>query len=239
MECLTSSDTESTPIFSARIRQAADDLAAALPSTLVRTDWYMYENLVRELQVINLRSEATRHLLDSIGVGKAPQEFTRRALFRLEQFANAGAPPVGLLGAGIDTTRAFAYAEYDVVQMEGSSLQLDGHVCRESGLRGSTAAGRASPWLHSFRLPNSSHVERSLCAEFQILRELCCIFVPGSVAEGCSRPHQSLVGVLILYTSTSPCLSCLGAIRQFQLLFPEIALETSEHADAIQFARLP
>ena len=52
---------------------------------------------------------------------------------------------MGLGGSGIDTTRVFSYAEYDVQRLQPGKTEapLDGYLFRECGYRGSTAAGRA------------------------------------------------------------------------------------------------
>merc|ERR1712032_1215559 len=145
------------------------------------------------------------------------------------------------LGACVDTTRVFGYAEYDVMAHQchgGLAPHVEGHLFSECGFRGlrcSAAttrsgdglAGQQSGLIQAFTLPNSSHVDRTLCAEYQILDELCGVLATVS-------PHgrrEDIVGVVYLFTTTSPCLSCLGAIRQFQLLFPEVSLEASELCD--------
>lgn len=180
------------------------------------------------MEVVNLRQKATHRLLNSLNIRKAPADFSHRAVSCIRSLVDGGERPVGLGGAGVDTTRVFAYAEYNVVPVGGIAPCVDGHLFRESGLRGSACIARSVNWLHSFQLPNSSHVDRSLCAEFQVLAELCGVLSPEG---GKASPRDAVVGVLFLFTTCSPCMSCVSAIRQFQVLFPEVALETSEYDD--------
>jgi len=203
-------------------------LVDALPRSLDEDDRFRYQSKVGELQIVNLRS-GTRYVLEALGIRRAPVDFKQRAVLRIRSLSDApgGERPVGLGGAGLDTTRVFAYAEY----VFGSPL-VDGHLFSECGFRGCqrTVAKRSadgprrpSSILRAFRLPNSAKVDRKLCAEFQVLSELCSLF---SGAEEKTPPGEShLVGVLSLFTTTSPCCSCLGALAQFRLLFPEVAFE--------------
>lgn len=223
-------DHELRSLLTARVQAVVDSLVAALPAALDEEALMRYERKVWELKVFNIRPRATRHLLDAIGAGRAPGEFSSRAL-RCIRALGGDHCLVGPGGAGVNTSRVFAYAEYDVVAIGPAGLRADGSLCRESGLRGSSpsfscepSAASSSGRLRAFRLPYSGHVDRRLCAEFQILAELCDTFAPRSDVIS---PHTS-VGILLLFTSTSPCTSCLCALRQFMLLFPEIAVEVSE-----------
>lgn len=195
------------------------------------------------MQVVNVRSAVSRRLLAASGVGRAPESFGQRAVSRIRSLVDEGERPVGPGGAGVDTTRVFGYAEYDVVLVGAAPTgarpaqapHVSGHLFCECGYHPSATVAQRRPWLHAFQLPNSSHVDRTLCAEFQILAELCSILAPEG---GDHVPRATAVGVLSLFTTTSPCMSCLGAIRQFQLLFPEVAVEASE-CDDVTLAMVP
>merc|ERR1712228_903119 len=183
---------------------------------------------------INLRRDAVKQLLDAMGVNRAADEFGYRAVSKIRSLVDEGERPVGLGGAGLDTSRIFSFIEYDVhleapthtTEIGGSSNPFHGHIFSESGYNSFSPAGRVTSMLHAFRLPNSAHVDRTLCAEFQLLGELCAIFSPGGIG-----PRSDVVGVVSLFTTSSPCMSCLGAIRQFQILFPEVDVETCEYDD--------
>mmetsp|Transcript_75244 Transcript_75244/g.243294 ORF Transcript_75244/g.243294 Transcript_75244/m.243294 type:complete len:235 (-) Transcript_75244:65-769(-) len=213
-----------------------DLLIEAIPNSLDRAERLHFQEAVHRAQVINLRSAAARQLLSAAGLGRAPVEFGCRAVASIRGIVEGGECPVGLGGAGIDTARVFSYAEYSVVAVGGAGPQAEGQLFRESGHthreerppRRAKVEAPAAAWLQALRLPNSQHVDRRLCAEFQVLSELCNIFAPEG---GKPAPRPTVVGVVALFTTTSPCMSCLCAIRQFQLLFPEVAIEISELDD--------
>lgn len=175
---------------------------------------------------------------------QAPTKFTERALSRIRQHIGCNGPFTGSSVVGLHLSRVFSYAEFSVklhILPElhhpadpGDGQHLDGCMFKESGFGG--CAPRR--YLRAFCLPTSSNVERSLCAEFQVLDALACHFA-GKVndvpklkgSEGTVVP----VGIVYLFISTSPCLSCIGAIRHFQLLFPEVAVEMSELGRSCDF----
>mmetsp|Transcript_89235 Transcript_89235/g.277444 ORF Transcript_89235/g.277444 Transcript_89235/m.277444 type:complete len:179 (-) Transcript_89235:75-611(-) len=162
-------------------------------------------------------------------VGRAPRDFTEHAERQVRKYCQ-GLPRPAEGGAGaFEAARVFSYAEYCVVDAAGGGRRIEGRLLHECGWRPSAGGPRpprlAAPWLRAFRLPLGGHVDRELCAEFQLLQELCGILAP----EGRPPEHQpEVVGSVSLFTTISPCMSCIGAIRQFQLLFPEVAIEMGE-----------
>jgi len=191
-----------------------------------------FENVVHSAQIINLRTGAAQKLLSSMGVMVAPGDFLDRALVHIRGMVACGERPAGPLGAGIDTTRVCAYAEHSVVlaagqRVTGKHFRECGYsrqVFTESDHEITVPARRGPGWLPAFKLPNSRHVDRRLCAEFQVLQELCQVFVPSGEPTIAQPPWPEVVGVVALLTSVSPCMSCIGAIRHFQLLFPEVEI---------------
>ena len=82
---------------------------------------------------------------------------------------------------------------------------------------------RAQRWLSPLPLSVGGHVDRSLCAEFQVLARTCdAIFEDIPFAD---REH--FLGQVQLFISAPPCLSCIAAMRQFQLLLPSAGFEVS------------
>lgn len=214
---------------------ALRSLLEVIPSSLLDQDWARYEETVRKMQVVNFRRDATKRLLEAMGVKTAPDDFGRRAISRIRSLAEGGERPLGLGGAGVDTTRVFGYLEF-AAHLEGSTESGSnasddptiGYLFRESGRRGPVAAPSA---LRAIRLPNSGHVDRTLCAEFQLLADLCATLSPKDNPATGRRPNNDVVGAVSLFTTCSPCMSCLGAIRQFQILFPEVEVEAIELDD--------
>lgn len=206
-----------------------DRLIAVVPGSLAERERLRFQEAVRKAQVLNLHSEAARRLLNAMGIGRAPVEFARQADVQIRKHCDHAEHPVELGAAGIGMARVFSYAEYCIVDAAGGGRRAEGRLLRESGLSPEVNGRRprrpAAPWLQAFRLPLSGHVDRWLCAEFQLLEELCGILVPGDCQP---TTHPEVVGVVSLFTTTTPCMSCIGAVRQFQLLFPEVAIEMTE-----------
>mmetsp|Transcript_20006 Transcript_20006/g.32402 ORF Transcript_20006/g.32402 Transcript_20006/m.32402 type:complete len:207 (+) Transcript_20006:511-1131(+) len=199
--------------------------------------------------MVNLRHDGAKYIFDAMGVKRAPAEFSHRAIQMIRSFVDGGERPAGLGGFGRDTTRIFAYAEYDIVhpssvpaagreeiRTSATADTFGGYIFRESGLAGSQPPLPSTMVLRAMRLPNSGLVDRTLCAEFQLLVEMCRLLGPHREDNDDPKPvgiettEQSL-GVVSLFTTHTPCMSCLGAIRQFQLMYPEIDLEVSEYED--------
>lgn len=199
-----------------RLLEAATQISFALPSTVREEDWLQYQGLIWELHVVNLRF-AAHQVLRAMNVADAPLDFAERAVARIRGEFPGGERPLGLGGAGVDTTAVRAYAEFSVVllnEASGAEGRLEGQLWRSCGVNSNSQPLTPPLWPSAFRLPGSSHVDRELCAEFQILVELT-LQLQGHLVVGC----------LSLFTTTSPCMSCLGAMRQFQLLFPEVSIE--------------
>mmetsp|Transcript_70009 Transcript_70009/g.204869 ORF Transcript_70009/g.204869 Transcript_70009/m.204869 type:complete len:237 (+) Transcript_70009:102-812(+) len=201
-----------------------DGLIAEIPESLEEADRQRFQEAVRRAQVINVRFEATWHLLKAMDIGEASLEFTRHADLEVRKHCQNVERPLVIGSAGIDLSRVFSYAEYCVKDAAGGG-HIEGCLFYECGwspqVNRRPAPETAMPLLQAFRLPLSGHVDRRLCAEFQLLSDLCGILSPGNCR---SEPHPEVVGVISLFTTMTPCMSCIAAIRQFQLLFPEVGI---------------
>merc|ERR1712048_480423 len=79
--------------------------------------------------------------------------------------------------------------------------------------------------LKAAQLPISGLVDRSLCSEFQVLCSVVDTTRSAAVKIGLSL--RAVKGRVRLFVSTAPCVSCLGALRQFQLYMPHVGLEVA------------
>jgi len=122
-----------------------------------------------------------------------------------------------------------AGAEEEVVCAESG---LSGCFVSESGYRGDDSV-RTSSWLVAEDLPHSQRVDRVLCCEFQALTALCSRLEEHAAVEseveaedpGTAAALRAEVGGAVrLLTTGVSCASCIGAMRQFQQLFPGVAL---------------
>ncbi|CAK9097628.1 unnamed protein product [Durusdinium trenchii] len=82
-------------------------------------------------------------------------------------------------------------------------------------------------------LPISKWVDRTLCAEFQLLSEVCDMLHRSGVSMTCPELRYAVEGCLNLYLSQPSCVSCIGvtglvfrvsAMKQFQTLLPGVDL---------------
>ena len=92
----------------------------------------------------------------------------------------------------------------------------------------------ANPRLLPVPLPHSSLVDRSLCAEFQVLAKLCDL-----LDAHATFPDPSVNGKVHLDVTTTPCLSCVSVLCQFQTLFPEVHLRISWQSHAKRWEKAP
>ncbi|CAJ1450740.1 unnamed protein product [Effrenium voratum] len=189
---------------------AAMGLVEALGAALVR-DVEDYAQLIQEHQVLNLRS-FTWPLLSSLGVpSPSGGAFAARAREALR----------ARFGFRSSDSRVFAYLEYVLVPLERGEVrrqeEISGVLAYESGYTADEAPSFEAP-LVALQLPNSRHVRRELCAEFQGLKALCRLLAP----------WESAAGVVSVFTSISPCLSCVSALWQFRLRFPEVSLDACD-----------
>eukprot|EP00435_Cladocopium_sp_Y103_P055635 s1276_g18.t1 len=122
--------------------------------------------------------------------------------------------------------RVSCYLEY---RIGPDPAPLKGSFVKENRFHGEgTRAGRAG-LLRSWVLPISGVVDRSLCAEFQALSELC-----DRLDAVQKEPQATLAlevlkgpGTVCLWTSGASCLSCVRAMRQFREIFPHLRLKVS------------
>mmetsp|Transcript_36495 Transcript_36495/g.49813 ORF Transcript_36495/g.49813 Transcript_36495/m.49813 type:complete len:212 (-) Transcript_36495:60-695(-) len=174
-----------------------------------------YADCVKELRVDNLGAVGTRLLLGEMGVADVPASFVRAVQSQYPHFSPQPASQLGL-----SLCKVHCYAEYRV---EVADMLLKGTLMHENGLReGSALRPR---WLHAISLPISVFVERELCAEFQLLEAACEVLSRGG-ASGVYRNGQRVHarGCLRMAVTGASCLSCVGAMRQFQILWPQVDL---------------
>merc|ERR1712060_985615 len=100
---------------------------------------------------------------------------------------------------------------------------------RENGATRNPRAQRGDScrWLCPTELVVNRWVDRALCAEFQLLDELCGNLEGAAPWLEDPRRRREIVGFVRLLTSMSPCVSCLCAVRQMQLLLPGVRIEAT------------
>merc|ERR1712039_426900 len=78
-------------------------------------------------------------------------------------------------------------------------------------------------WLYSTPLPINAFVQRELCAEFQLL-EITCDQLFATMAANGATSRSEVSGDLQVFVTGACCISCVGAVRQFQLLWPSLSV---------------
>jgi len=179
--------------------------------------------LLLDWQVDNFGIVGTANLLARLGV-RSPEgrEFGSRAAERVDLEAR-GRGEEWRRRRFFFKARVHCYAEFDFAAPAAAGARLRGSVLKENSFMGEgTRAGRAG-LLRGAVLPISDLVDRTLCAEFQVLSDIGDL-LDSAGAQGWPG-RRSVTGRLQLWTSGASCLSCVGAMRQFLSLFPGVRLE--------------
>mmetsp|Transcript_146364 Transcript_146364/g.407739 ORF Transcript_146364/g.407739 Transcript_146364/m.407739 type:complete len:382 (-) Transcript_146364:139-1284(-) len=231
------------------LQPLAERLVQHLPSTLDASAAAAFAQFVRDLRVDNFGAWGTRYVFRRMNFPEPPPDFHERAARRIFQSASAyGEERRGrevanaLSGTALVHRRVFSYAEYDI-RIGGSRQPLVGSLTRENGRRdrppGAQDEGarrdRAIPCpqpLRSLASPISGLVDRSLCSEFQLLNAIMDLMWQDSG----TTTAESSQGLVRLFVSTAPCISCIWALRQFQLLVPWARIEVANGEESYLFS---
>lgn len=193
-----------------------------MPSSLSASDLSSYARCIWQLRIDNLGFMGTQLLFDAIRLEELPPGFQERVTAKYPQNFGSWAA----IQESPSHFQIFSYAEYTIFPWSPSghhSKPLVGTLLRENGLR-SPDSGRPR-WLHAVTLPINAFVDRELCAEFQLLEAISELLAATcSGFSGCidEQSRAKLIGSVYVLISSTSCLSCVGAVRQFQLLWPSL-----------------
>lgn len=212
----------------ARLDVLAQRFCAALPRSLDVWRRGGYPRTLKDLRCDHLGSVGTKFILHHMDVSPPDEEFRLRASGRFPRL------PTGELARSNDPSqvgspsqrRIFAYAEFEFIPAvpDRGDAPVRGAMLRENGCQGYRSWQKG--WLKASTLPINPHVDHSMCAEFQVMNELCDLVNKEGLADDISE-SQAVGGWMKMLVSTTPCLSCLCAIQQFRLLFPQVRAEVS------------
>lgn len=211
-------DASKHPVLRTRLSELVDILIERLPNTFA--GWRaMDSKALQSLRVDHLGSVGTRLLLDRVSIRSPDEVFVERAK---QSFCSH--VPATLQGRRAEQRRIFAYAEYSIeLALRGVSCKavpnISGRMLREHGFQGLRKWQKG--WLKPIVLALNPHVDRSVCAEFQVLNELCDLVHHHGLVD-CMADCAGLVGVVNVLASTTPCLSCVCAAIQYSLLFQSV-----------------
>mmetsp|Transcript_8492 Transcript_8492/g.15056 ORF Transcript_8492/g.15056 Transcript_8492/m.15056 type:complete len:294 (-) Transcript_8492:16-897(-) len=177
------------------LTSALDKLVEVLPTT--PETWQSAHPMLLSKSVVadNVGSHGTSKLLRAWGIRPAEDDFSERAQ-----------------AVGSTSDSAWAFLEWQVDENKGSAVCVTGPSTANPSE--SESWWKEESPLRAFPLAVRSSVERAACAEFRLLSRLA------AEMEGLSTSKDLNLEVK-LYASKTPCLSCLAAMRQFQILFPQ------------------
>mmetsp|Transcript_78300 Transcript_78300/g.122169 ORF Transcript_78300/g.122169 Transcript_78300/m.122169 type:complete len:527 (+) Transcript_78300:356-1936(+) len=214
----------------------------ALPKTLDQHQFDTFSNFLHSLHIDNFGAQGTKQIFLHMQFPAPSAEFCDRAMQEIQNGVAAysgdtrrsSAAVDALSGAALVHRRVFSYAEYDILvfrkgMASHGGVKLVGSMMKENGLREqdrSTERGVCA--LRAVASPISGLVNRHLCSEFQLLKSLVDIFYQ----ESGSTFDCQVTGHVRLFVSTAPCVSCLGALRQFTLMFPQASMEVANGEEA-------
>eukprot|EP00440_Ansanella_granifera_P019982 gb/GFBE01021713.1/.p1 GENE.gb/GFBE01021713.1/~~gb/GFBE01021713.1/.p1 ORF type:complete len:552 (+),score=93.88 gb/GFBE01021713.1/:1-1656(+) len=193
---------------------ALDGFLQALPDTA--DGWQSADSKLLATAAVadNFGVSGTSKVLQAWSLSAADSTFHRRAA---EAAAWEMASDSRLLADASDG--AWAFLEWEVGESpssrQGSAVCVTGHSFAQPTESESWWA-EESP-IRAFQLAVRGNVQRAACAEFRLLARLAAE-LQQERQEGTSDAETRLQ--VRLFASKTPCLSCLAAMRQFQLLFP-------------------
>lgn len=234
------------------LRPFAQKFAELLPKpTHNETGWVsvddaslrIFTDFVREVRVDNFGAWGTRHILEQMRLEEPASDFISRAkdaILKAGETEEVGTSREGVLaGAALVHRRVFAYGEYHL-EVPGSE-PLTGAMARENGRRDRGYDPKYA-LIRPLASPISGLVDRGLCSEFQILAKLVDTvedtLTQGQGSQGSQgsqgqdgqvqalpvRAVRDVRGRIQIFVSTSPCVSCLWALRQCQFHLPQVQL---------------
>uniref|UniRef100_A0A7S4UBC5 Uncharacterized protein n=1 Tax=Alexandrium monilatum TaxID=311494 RepID=A0A7S4UBC5_9DINO len=223
-------DASTHPVLVAQLDRIIERLLDALPKTLDQWRQGVDMSGLKDVRVDHLGSVGTRLMLDRAGVPAPVEAFVVRATSTFPRgpsgdFSRRRSSQPLLADNTPQQRRIFAYAEYHLHQSmapEGPPGPVEGRMLREHGFQGLRMWQKG--WLRALTLPVNAHVDRSVCAEFQVLNELCDLAHQSGLADSMEE-CRGVGGSVRVLVSTTPCLSCVCAVLQFALLFPAVRFE--------------
>lgn len=196
--------------FLVRLTPTLKAFVAAMPTSLEEWAGGAFLKVLQETMVDNFGALGTGILFDQMGLFAAPDSFVTRALRRIGQVL--AEPDFRKESFGLTHKRVLCYAEWDLKLSSGEPVR--GTLLRENGIR----VGHLNPpaWLRSFPTPINNLIGRDLCGEFQLIAGVGQLLDAG--------PPGRLDGIVLLFVSSTPCVSCVAAVRQFQHRFPHVRI---------------
>lgn len=216
-----------------RLREVVLQFADGVPNSLAGFEKGDYARLVEYFDLDCFGSRGDSYLLSLLCIAEAPRDFSERAALLVVQFQKRHAE-TWWRSDGLLHQRVVSYAEMDVEPFAARNCgALRSPRFQQNGYHGMR---QGQDWIVATSLPLNSNVDRSLCSEYQLLSQVCedlagsRLQLSGPSRQQVAPGRQLLAGArgwLRLHVTGAPCLSCIGAMHQFQLLAPGVQLSIS------------
>lgn len=194
-----------------------------IPKSFDPDAWDQYARIVDDVRIDNFGCVGTRLLLDWMGVCEAPEDFCQRSI------VEGWIPKIGRLtgaierGAGITwiRTRVVSHVQYE---LKAPGVQIQGEEAAENAYHGEVLGD--SRWLRAVTPPFNPFADRRTCSEFRFFdRVIEALSRAGLASDPTVRAQVE--GYITIHINFPPCVSCIGVVRQFQLLFKGVTLRMS------------
>jgi len=193
-----------------RLQPSLEALVAGMPGTLEGWRAGRFFEVLNQICADNFGAAGTQLLLEKMGVPFPAANFVLRGQHRVAQLL--AETDMRLEVYGLAHKRVLCYGEWDLVLPSGE--RVHGATLRENGIR--VGHVPAPAWLRSHATPINSMIGRDLCGEFQLITGI------GLIID--AAPPGRLEGSVHLFSTSTPCVSCVGALRQLQLRLPGVNL---------------
>ncbi|CAE7782305.1 unnamed protein product [Symbiodinium sp. CCMP2456] len=193
------------------IQQFAEDV----PSSIDGFRSGRYQSLVEDLAVDSFGSWGDQLLLDLLGIPECTLDFRQKATKLAEEYQEQ--QQSWWRSESLLRAQVVSVAEIDI---RAGDVQVTSLRFQKNGFDGWRPS---KEWLRPTALPFNVLVDRSLCSENQLLSKLYEKLHDAALSKTSCRPS----GRVQLYVTGAPCLSCVGAMRQFSMLLPLVQLNIS------------
>lgn len=225
---LLDADLECKAVLGRRMGAVLWRFLEAFPGSAEEWERPEYLKFLRRLQVDNFGASGSRFLLTRLGIERAPWDFQVSAQHQMRAYIQKNNEVLkDLTTKEVLHKRVCCFTEYSLAVPVGDAMvPLRGVMMRENGYWSASAArGGTCRWLRAATgLRVGALVDRVLCSEFQTLEELCDNI---ERAGGTPERRCDIQGGVRAFISTTPCVSCIGAMSQFRVMFPNVTLEIS------------
>ncbi|CAE8601378.1 unnamed protein product, partial [Polarella glacialis] len=185
--------------------------------------WDLYAEAVDGIRIDNFGCVGTRMLMSWMGIGDVSKDFRQRGLQpgRVPRFGRLTAVLERADGVSWMRTRVVNYVEY---HLAGAGGEVRGAETCENAYHGEVTSN--SRWLRAVTPPFNAFADRRTCSEFRFFDRLIeALALKGMAVDSLIR--SAVAGHVEMLINAAPCVSCIGVMRQFQLLYPLVQLSIS------------